>query len=159
MAPPPISKTYRTVTPLCRIEPNREFLWTVTPLINIYIYIWWALSSSTVFMCTSIRRIDLHISLTGFSVVDFCCGWMTLHLSESFSWNLMCAFCNIEVIKATHCSYTWKLLLVWCKHHILFHIQHKMLRFAKPSCVFLSPTGRDERYLNEIWVIVTFVWF
>ncbi len=22
---PPVSKTYRTVTPVCRIEPNREF--------------------------------------------------------------------------------------------------------------------------------------
>ncbi len=25
LPPPPVSKTYRTVTPLCRIEPNREF--------------------------------------------------------------------------------------------------------------------------------------
>ncbi len=28
--PAPVSKTYRTVTPLCRIKPN--ILWTVTPL-------------------------------------------------------------------------------------------------------------------------------
>lgn len=89
---------------------------------------------------------------------------MTLHLSESFSWNLTCALCNIEEFKTTHCRLTWKLFSdsVWCKYYILFQIQQKnrfqLFRFAKPSCICLTPTGRNERYLTEIWVIVTFVW-
>ncbi len=31
---PPISKTYRTVTPLCRIEPNRELCEPLHPYIS-----------------------------------------------------------------------------------------------------------------------------
>ncbi len=36
--PAPVSKTYRTMTPLCRIEPNREFCEPLHPTIYLFIH-------------------------------------------------------------------------------------------------------------------------